>query len=276
MGVRLDDTWDRQWLLGWRDIARASDIRTVISCVVPRAAANHTFPLMMTSSDPQVVTSLYANLSSIPFDYCARQKVGGTHLTFFTMRQLPGFRPGTYATSAPWAQSIRVRDWLLSRVLELTYTAWELKAFAEDCGDDGPPFIWDSGRRLQLRCEIDAAFFHLYGISRDDTAYILDTFPVLEKSETRAYGEYRTKRDRAGDLRRAGGRFGNGHTVRFAARTSEEGDMSRFQLREIHVDNYRCFDELTASTRGRHHRPVRRERRWQDRVARRPSPWVSP
>ena len=81
-----------------------------------------------------------------------------------------------------------------SRVLELTYTAWDLKAFAEDCGDDGPPFIWDPERRFQLRCEIDAAFFHLYGISRDDTAYILDTFPVLERSERREHGEYRTKR----------------------------------------------------------------------------------
>ena len=192
--ARLADAWDRQWLLGWRDIARASDIRTVISCIVARVAANHTFPLMTTSSDPQLVASLYANLSSIPFDYCARQKVGGTHLTFFTMRQLPGFRPGAYATPAPWAPSIRMRDWLLPRVLELTYTAWDLEAFAEDCGDDGRPFIWDSERRFQLRCEIDAAFLHLYGISQDDAAYILDTFPVLEKSETREHGEYRTKR----------------------------------------------------------------------------------
>ena len=194
VGARLDDKWDRRWLLGWRDITGAEKIRTVIPCIVPRAAANHTFPLMMPSVDPQLVASLYANLSSIPFDYCARQKVGGTHLTFFTMRQLPGFRPGTYATPAPWAPSIRVRDWLLPRVLELTYTAWDLKAFAEDCGDDGPPFIWDSERRLQLQGEIDAAFFHLYGISQDDAAYILDAFPVLEKSETREYGEYRTKR----------------------------------------------------------------------------------
>ena len=194
VAARLDDTWDRHWLLGWRDITRASDIRTVIACIIPRAAVNDTFLLMTPSSDPQLVTNLYANLSCIPFDYCARQKVGGVHLKFFTMRQLPGLRPEAYAMPAPWAPAIRIRDWLLPRVLELTYSAWDLKAFAEDCGDDGPPFIWDSERRLQLRCEIDAAFFHLYGISRDDTAYILDTFPVLEKSETRAYGEYRTKR----------------------------------------------------------------------------------
>ena len=194
VAARLDGIWDRHWLLGWRDITGAEKIRTVIACVIPRAAVNHKFPLMMPSPDPQFVAGLYANLSSIPFDYCARQKVGGLSLPYFTMRQLPALPPGAYARPAPWAPSIRIRDWLLSRVLELTYTAWNLEAFAEDCGDDGPPFIWDPVRRVQLQCEIDAAFFHLYGISRDDTAYILDTFPVLERSEDRECGEYRTKR----------------------------------------------------------------------------------
>ena len=194
VAARLDDTWDRHWLLGWRDIVRAGDIRTVIACIIPRAAVNHTFPLMTPSSDPQLVASLYANMSSTPFDYCARQKVGGVHLTFFTMRQLPVLSAEAYAMPAPWSPSIRIRDWLLPRVLELTYTAWNLKAFAEDCDDDGPPFIWNPERRFQLRCEIDAAFFHMYGISRDETAYVLDTFPVLEQSEVRAHGEYRTKR----------------------------------------------------------------------------------
>ncbi len=194
VAARLDDKWDRRWLLGWRDITRASDTRTVIACILSTAAVNHTLPLVIPSADPQVVASLYANLSSIAFDYCARQKVGGTHLTYFIMRQLPVFGPGTYAAPAPWAPSIRIRDWLLPRVLELTYTAWNLKAFAEDCADDGLPFIWDADRRFQLRCEIDAAFFHLYGISRDDAGYILDTFPVIARSEERDHGEYRTKR----------------------------------------------------------------------------------
>ena len=194
VAARLDDTWDRHWLLGWRDVARASDIRTVIACIVPRSAVGNSFPLMMPSPDPQLVADLYANLLSIPFDYCARQKGGGIHLNYFAMRQLPALRPEAYAMPAPWAPSIRIRDWLLPRVLELTYTAWNLKAFAEDCDDDGPPFIWAPERRFQLRCEIDAAFFHLYGISRDDTAYILDTFPVVARLEEREHGEYQTKR----------------------------------------------------------------------------------
>ena len=194
VAARLADTWDRHWMLGWRNVARASDMRTVIACMIPRAAVNHSFQLMMPSVDAQVVAGLYANLLSIPFDYCARQKVGGVNFPYFTMRQLPALHPRAYAMPAPWAASIRIRDWLLPRVLELTYTAWNLKAFAEDCDDDGPPFVWDPHRRFQLRCELDAALFHLYGISRDDAAYILDTFPVLERSEEQEHGEYRTKR----------------------------------------------------------------------------------
>ena len=191
----FDGVWDRAWLLGWRDVtdARAS-VRTVVACIIPRTAVNHTFPLMMPAADPRLVAGLYANLSSIPFDYCARQKVGGLHLTYFTMQQLPALQPGAYAVPTPWALSIPIRDWLLPRVLELSYTAWDLQAFAQDCGDNDPPFMWDPERRFQLRGEIDAAFFHLYGISRDDTAYILDTFSVLQQSEKREHGEYRTKR----------------------------------------------------------------------------------
>ena len=192
---RLDGVWDRGWLLGWRDVtdARAS-VRTVVPCIIPRAAVSHTFPLMMPTADPRLVAGLYANLSSIPFDYCARQKVGGLHLTYFTMQQLPAFPPGAYAAPAPWAPAMPVRDWLLPRVLELAYSAWNLKPFAEDCGDHGAPFMWNPQRRFQLQCEIDAAFFHLYGISRDDTAYILETFGVLRGSEESEHGEYRTKR----------------------------------------------------------------------------------
>ena len=190
---RLDDLWDRGWLLGWRDITGAEKIRTVIAGIIPAAAVNHKFPLMMPSHDAQLVGTLYANLLSMAFDYCARQKVGGVSLTYFTMRQLPALSPDAYAVCTPWAPSMRIRDWLLPRVLELTYTAWNLKPFAEDCGDDGPPFVWDPDRRFRLRCELDAAFFHLYDISRDDAAYILDTFPVLARSEEREHGEYRTK-----------------------------------------------------------------------------------
>jgi hypothetical protein len=45
-----------------------------------------------------------------------------------------------------------------------------------------------------LRCELDAAYFHLYGIARDDVDYIMETFPVVKRKDEKQYGEYRTKR----------------------------------------------------------------------------------
>ena len=46
-------------------------------------------------------------------------------------------------------------------------------------------------RRLE---ELDAGFFHLDGLSREDSAYVMDTFPIVRKSEEKAYAEYRTRR----------------------------------------------------------------------------------
>jgi hypothetical protein len=86
-----------------------------------------------------------------------------------------------------------VADWMLPRVLELVYTSWEMQPFARDCGYDGPPFAWDEERRFQLRCEVDAAFFHLYGIEREDVEYIMETFPIVRRKDEARWGEYRTK-----------------------------------------------------------------------------------
>src|ERR1039458_8479836 len=70
---------------------------------------------------------------------------------------------GIFCQPCAWAgQQQTLQAWLLPRVLELTCTAWDLEAFARDCGWSGPPFRWDEARRFLLRCELDAAFFHLY------------------------------------------------------------------------------------------------------------------
>ena len=93
-----------------------------------------------------------------------------------------------------WDDTYSVLNFVYERALELSYTAWDLEPFARDLGYDGPPFRWDPERRFLLRCELDAAFFHLYGIGRDDVDYIMETFPIVKRKDEAAHGEYRTKR----------------------------------------------------------------------------------
>jgi hypothetical protein len=54
--------------------------------------------------------------------------------------------------------------------------------------------MWDEERRIQLRAELDGLYAHLYGLTRDEFAYILDTFPIVRRKDEARYGEYRTKR----------------------------------------------------------------------------------
>jgi len=176
--------WDKGWLLGWRDIARSTDQRTMICSLLPRVGMGHTFPLVLSSSDR--IACLYANLASFVLDYVVRQKVAGTHLTYSYVTQLPVLPPAAYNDSA-------IRRFTESRVLELTYPEWGMELFARDLGDDGPPFRWDEERRFLMRAELDAAFFHLYGIDRDDVDYIMETFPIVKRKDIAAHGTYRTK-----------------------------------------------------------------------------------
>ncbi|MFZ2528183.1 MAG: hypothetical protein WAX14_11095 [Rhodococcus sp. (in: high G+C Gram-positive bacteria)] len=66
--------------------------------------------------------------------------------------------------------------------------------WAAECGHTNAPYQWNSEQRSGIKSEIDAAFFHLYGIDRDDVDYIMDTFPIVKRKDEAAHGEYRTKR----------------------------------------------------------------------------------
>lgn len=193
----IPQNWRHKWFLGWRDITNTTNERTVIAAVLPWVGIGNTiYELFPEVDQPALCAFLVANLSTMALDYVARQKVGGTHLTHGYMMQLPILPPTTYQQHSRWtSNSVSLASWLLPRVLELTYTTWNLEPFARDCGYAGPPFRWDEERRFRLRAELDAAFFHLYGIEHDDTAYILDTFPIVRRKDEQKYdGDYRTKR----------------------------------------------------------------------------------
>jgi Eco57I restriction-modification methylase len=183
--------WDSGWFLGWRDIARSTDERTLIAAAIPRVAVGDKYLLI---SPPQKGAMLQANLSAFVLDYVVRQKISGANLKYFVLKQLPVLPPDEYDKPTPWAPDSTLDGWITCRVVELSYTAYDMRPFAEALGDDGEPFRWDERRRELMRAELDAAYFHLYGIKRDDVDYIMDTFPIVRGKDEAAHGEYRTKR----------------------------------------------------------------------------------
>ena len=178
--------------------------------------------------------------------------------------------------------SSRDQAFILPRVLEVTYTAEDMRPFAEDLGYDGPPFRWDPERRALLRAELDAYYAYLYGLTRRELEYILDpkavmgddypseTFRVLKENETREFGEYRTQRLvlEAWDRFVADGTFDVGRLrdPQYIDRVADELAVARGKLEETER-NYLALitrasetPKPTAVCRRRHRRDDHRSR----------------
>lgn len=218
--------------VAYRALAASTNERTLVATVIPPGApVGHS--INVCPLEPKKCCFLAALMTSIVVDWVIRNKVT-TNLTMFYLYQLPIARKTVnefveqaiaaraarlisgseqfipiwkrvflkdwqspdfwYPTSAPIdtygpAHEQEIRRKLRDEAKNLT------PEWGPHCGvHDRLPDRRDTGDRAQLRAEIDAYVAHLYGLSRDDFAYILDTFPVLKRKEEKAFGEFMSKR----------------------------------------------------------------------------------
>ena len=195
-----------EYTLGFRDITNPTNERTMVASVVPWTGFGNTLPILLDDDDRQSggggfrdselvfgaakIALLVANLNSLCLDFVARHKAQGTHMNWYTVEQLPVIAPAGYDRQFG---KTTARELVRDHVLRLTYTAHDMAPFARDLGYTGPPFIWNEEERRHLRARLDACYFHLYGISREDAAYILSTFPIVQRQDQAAFGTYRTQ-----------------------------------------------------------------------------------
>lgn len=178
----------RSHYLSYKDVTSPTNRRTMIAAMIPHVAVVNSAPLVLTGDDvgTRQACCLLANLNSFALDFVARQKVGGVHLNFFIVEQLPLFPPDRYQDRCPWDKRFTLERWISDRVLKLTCTADDMGPLAEAAGLDPPVHKWNPDEREKLMAELDAAFFLLYGIGRDDVQYILSTFSGAKRKEDSA------------------------------------------------------------------------------------------
>jgi hypothetical protein len=179
--------------VGFKDITSPTNQRTMIAACAPNSGFTNHFVLARDELPPIRQMCLLANLNAFAYDYCTRQKIGGVTLNFFIVEQLPTLAPDTYAKPCPWDRRTTLESWISRRVLKLTCTAEDMLPLADACGFTDGSFQaeyggrlnkWDEAQRAELMAELDAAFFHLYGIGRDDVEYILSTFKGIHDRQT--------------------------------------------------------------------------------------------
>jgi hypothetical protein len=181
--------------IAFRDITNPTNRRTMLSGFVPAVGFTNTLPIcIFPGSIPfRRRTCLQGNFASLAFDYVARNKLQGRHMNFYILEQLPTLSPDTYAKPCPWDRRTTLETWISQRVLKLTCTAEDMLPLADACGFTAGSFQaeyggrlnkWDEAERAELMAELDAAFFILYGIDRDDAQYILSTFKAIHEERS--------------------------------------------------------------------------------------------
>lgn len=241
---KVEETTKEKYYLGFRNIARNTDARTAIFSLVPFSGVGNSMPLISIKRIEEKLLFL-SQVSTLIFDYFVRQKLGGTNLNFNYVRQFPSLSPKTFtardkAFILPRVAELAYPSWDIKNAFDDLWqeaddelkdlirkqhrenglasggeNIWNIPDWAEEYpwiewekekGIPLPPFRWNEDRRIQLKAELDAYYGLLFGLEREEVAYILnpqavmgkdfpgETFRVLKEKEIKQYGEFKTER----------------------------------------------------------------------------------
>lgn len=192
-----DKSWDKPWMISFRDVSSPTNQRTLIASVLPSdVGAGNVIPLILPNVSNTQAACLLGNLNSLALDFVERIKQPSLHVNFFILYQIPVLPPESYRQED--------QQFICERVAKLTRNSSQIR---DVWLKEYPFYQWQSSReRLEIRAELDAYYAHLYGLTREELQYVLDpsaiygedfpsvTFPGLKRDEIAEYGEYLTQR----------------------------------------------------------------------------------
>ncbi len=185
----LKQTLDYQFYrLGFRDVSASTNERSTIATILPKNVfAGNTLSLNVPTSkiapSNMELLLVVSILNSLSFDWLIRQKIS-SHLNFFYVYQMPV--PRLTAKDPAFTP-------IVERASKLICTTPEFDELAKEVGlGSHKNGVTDPKQRAQLRAELDGMVAHLYGLTEEEFAHILSTFPlVAEEVKSAAMVEFR-------------------------------------------------------------------------------------
>ena len=196
----------QRYRIGFCDVASATNVRSLVATIIPpNFICGHKIPTITFHSQPIEVYAPEAAYewaypvwtcvaNSFVMDFLVRKKVS-LSMTYTILDSLP------FPRLTPDHELTRK---LLPLGLRLTCTSPEMAGFWDAMAEQGwvdpiaegstPPGFTDPELRLDARAQIDAIVAkEIYGLSRDEVDYVLETFRIAKEYDIDKYGDYRTK-----------------------------------------------------------------------------------
>ena len=192
--ARLGD-WTAPWLLGFKDVTGVTSTRLAAFAFIPRIGIAHAYPLLKLAGAASDHAFVAAWLNGLLVEWFLRQRMHGLHLTWHILSQVPVPARSVAHGPAGWHPWQTVAQWVAPRVAELSCTSCHLRILAEELVGSEAAFVYDDERRFLIRIELDAAFFHLAGLTAQEALFVMDSLDKLASREVREFGEYRSRKE---------------------------------------------------------------------------------
>ena len=122
---------NRKWFLGFRNaISATADSRSLVASIVPWSGVGNSMPVLFVDGSSINSILVLGILNSIVMDYVLKQKASGGNLNFYIVEQLPVLP----------INAINNIDtiYIMRRLFELVFTAWDVNELADDIWNDSP------------------------------------------------------------------------------------------------------------------------------------------
>jgi hypothetical protein len=175
-----------------------TNARVSIGTLAPFCAASNGCPLVIIRSHEnhnriQKMILFAAVFNSLTFDFILRQKMATGNINKFILYQVAAPHPSAFKQKIKFEdEECTAKDIAIQQVVALQFNTNSMQEFFEPIGYN-LPMEWDLERRMQSFCIVDALVAHLYGLSREQYAYILSRFRILAKQEEKVLGEFKTR-----------------------------------------------------------------------------------
>lgn len=221
---------------GFCDVTGQTNERSVLAAVLPAGhPAGHSVPTVgIQGAGTHAYLFWVAVATSFVAEFLIRQKIS-THLSFFYLESWPFPR---------LAQEDLILKQLAAHAARLSCFTPEMGALWEEVADRlslrEQRSTTDLRERARLRAEIDAIIADLYGLSVAEFAYILTTFPLLDRDQPPLPGDFFVRWNKKGQPKFEPRSFATRDTALLAfmrrKNVTSPADLAAFYRGEIGVD----------------------------------------
>ncbi len=170
-------------IIATRMISSPTNERTLIGAFAPKLAFSNSANLIL-GKDKKALVVLLANLNSFVCDFVCRRRMGGINLNLWNLNQLPIIIYNVIPE--------RLKEHIIKNTVQLSNTSNDVSPFFLDFPEI-EKISWNKNLRHSLQCELDAIFFHLYHLDKNDVEIIMDSFPAVKKRDEEKHNSFHTK-----------------------------------------------------------------------------------